>query len=223
MARSLEVLRGEINRIAPYRSKQSDGGIGDQAHAGSASDHNPNSAGVVCARDFTHDPAAGADMHRISQRIVAVRPPALKYVIWNRRIWSVARAAEGWRAYKGVNPHTKHMHVSVGKGPDGRSTGPYDDTSTWGLTPAAPAVQESDVIDLKVGDEGEAVKALQYMLRRAGFDPLGADGIYGKNTAAAVLAMRRSQGSNADDGNRITGAAYDQLLAALMDKRLGAR
>jgi hypothetical protein len=34
------------------------------------------------------------------------------YVIWNRRIWSVGRADEGWRTYYGVSPHTDHVHVS---------------------------------------------------------------------------------------------------------------
>lgn len=37
---------------------------------------------------------------------------AVTYVIWNRRIWSVERAAEGWRPYNGVSPHTDHVHVS---------------------------------------------------------------------------------------------------------------
>lgn len=217
------MLRAELNQLAPSRSTRSDGAIGDQSHAVGASDHNPNASGVVCARDFTHDPAAGADMHRISRRIVAVLPAALKYVIWNRQIWSRARAADGWRTYTGPNPHTRHMHVSVGRGPDGHSTGPYDDTSSWGLVATTPGAQEFDVIDLEIGDEGEAVKALQYMLRRCGFDPRGVDGIYGKNTAAAVLAMRRSQGSDATDGNRVTGAAYDQLMVAFIDARIAAR
>lgn len=137
VARSLEVLRAEIDAAAPGRSKRSDGAIGDAAHASSDSDHNPNDQGVVCARDFTHDPAASADMHRMSRRIVAVSPPALKYVIWDRKIWSRARASEGWRAYTGSNPHTKHMHVSVGRGPDGESSGPYDDASPWGIAPGS--------------------------------------------------------------------------------------
>lgn len=34
------------------------------------------------------------------------------YIIWDRRIWSVERAAEGWRPYYGVSPHTDHVHVS---------------------------------------------------------------------------------------------------------------
>jgi hypothetical protein len=37
----------------------------------------------------------------------------IKYVIWNRRIWSLSRIAEGWRSYGGTNPHTDHVHVTV--------------------------------------------------------------------------------------------------------------
>lgn len=39
----------------------------------------------------------------------------ITYVIWYRRIWSVARAGEGWRPYPvppGDSPHTDHVHAS---------------------------------------------------------------------------------------------------------------
>lgn len=34
-------------------------------------------------------------------------------VIWDRRIWSGARPAEGWRVYGGVDPHDTHLHVEL--------------------------------------------------------------------------------------------------------------
>jgi hypothetical protein len=61
IAKSLDVLRSQINKAHPNRSKVSDGWIGDTAHAARASDHNPNSGGVVTALDLTHDPAHGFD------------------------------------------------------------------------------------------------------------------------------------------------------------------
>jgi peptidoglycan hydrolase-like protein with peptidoglycan-binding domain len=36
----------------------------------------------------------------------------IMYVIWNGRIWGVYRADEGWRAYRGSDPHTTHVHFS---------------------------------------------------------------------------------------------------------------
>lgn len=131
-AKSLDVLLDEINTIAPDRSKASDGWIGDTAHQAEASDHNPNTAGVVAARDYTHDPKRGADMRAISEYIRTHRPRVLKYLIFDRRI---AGAWTGWKwtPYTGSNSHDKHMHVSVGQGADGSSRAPYDDTTPWGV------------------------------------------------------------------------------------------
>lgn len=56
LARSLDVLRAEIWQVAPGTTVWT---IGDARHRATASDHNPNRAGVVCALDLTHDPASG--------------------------------------------------------------------------------------------------------------------------------------------------------------------
>lgn len=113
VALSLEVLLEQLNEAAPFRSKISDGSIGDPAHSSRESDHNPNPLGVVCARDFTHDPANNADMNEWAEALRASRDPRIKYVIWNRRIFSSTEAPWIWRAYSGINPHDHHMHVSV--------------------------------------------------------------------------------------------------------------
>lgn len=116
-------LRDEINMLAPHRSTASDGFIGDAAHAGTVSDHNPqhpappgNPDYQVDAGDFTHDPAHGADMGRISEAIRRSRDRRVSYVIFNRRIFSGpdGPAPFVWRPYTGTSdPHTNHMHVSV--------------------------------------------------------------------------------------------------------------
>lgn len=214
LAKSLVVLRDEVDAVAPGRSTASDGTIGDDAHQGTASDHNPNGADVVCAIDFTHDPGNGADMHQFAEHIKRRNGPAVKYVIWNRRIWSKAKNDQGWRAYGGSNPHTRHMHVSAGVGSDGQSTGPYDDTTSWGIEEAFGG----DLIGLQRGDRGERVKGLQGTLRLAGYDPGAVDGNYGSKTATAVLRMRRAQGSEVDDGDNFTGWAYAQLMQAMAKK-----
>lgn len=72
-----------------------------------------------------------------------------------------------------------------------------------------------DMIGLRRGDSGDRVKGLQVVLRSAGHDPGQVDGDYGPRTASAVLACRRSQGSQARDGDRIDGWAYGQILTAL--------
>ena len=211
VAKSLEVLLAEINTVAPQRSRASDGSIGDEDHqAAGSSDHLPNDADVVCARDYTHDPDSGADMHQFAEQIKHRNPRAVKYVIWNRRIWSKKRNAEGWRKYNGSNPHTKHMHVSVGVGPDGGSTGPYDDTTPWGIagldakpTPAKPSKPTTrtklgdKMPTLKRGAKGADVRRLQALLTASGYKT-SIDGIFGGRTETQVRAFQSKHAKPVD-------------------------
>ena len=116
VAKSLNVLLGEINHYAPLRSKVSDGSIGDASHASRSSDHNPwvkdGGVGIVTARDFTHDPAHGFDSYKFADWLKDHKDPRLKYVISNRRIWNPS-VSPLWRPYYGINPHNHHVHVSV--------------------------------------------------------------------------------------------------------------
>lgn len=113
VAQSLLVLRDQVDAMYPARSRSSDGTIGDAAHAGTTSDHNPDSGGVVRAMDLTHDPAHGADMGRLAEALRVSRDPRIKYVIFSRRIFSATASPWTWRTYTGSNPHDHHMHVSV--------------------------------------------------------------------------------------------------------------
>ncbi|WP_433696644.1 peptidoglycan-binding domain-containing protein [Nocardiopsis sp. CA-288880] len=72
------------------------------------------------------------------------------------------------------------------------------------------------MVGLKLNDTGERVKYLQELLTFAGFPPGVIDGVYGTRTADAVLACRKSEGSNATSGNSITGAAAKQILTAFV-------
>ncbi|MDG4796224.1 hypothetical protein [Micromonospora sp. WMMD1082] len=104
--------------------------------------------------------------------------------IYNRRIWSTSRASEGWRRYAGSNPHTTHVHVSVGTGPDGKSTGPYDNTSSWG-----------------VGDDmSEVIKGIQTAVKAAGHDPGPIDGQWGPKTQAGLTAALKASGARGPAG-----------------------
>ena len=151
LANSLTRLRDQVNGAYPNRNKASDGTIGDAAHSASASDHNPNPSGVVCALDLTHH-AGYFDAHALADRLRLNRHPALKYIISNGRICG-AWTGWSWWAYNGSNPHSRHIHVSVGVGPDGRSSGPYDDTSNWniggGSSAPAPAPRPEPVSPVK--------------------------------------------------------------------------
>ena len=119
---SLLVLRNQVNVIAPTRSRASDGLVGDAAHQVEQSDHNPHTVvgvgrEIVTALDLTHDLAHGFDSYRFAEVLRLNRDRRIEYVISNRRIFSSyaigSRAAWTWGTYKGVDPHTNHVHVSV--------------------------------------------------------------------------------------------------------------
>lgn len=139
-ARSLTVLFGQLDRLAPARSKASDGTIGDASHI-PPSDHLPDAQGVVRAGDFTHDPVHGADMRRISEALRQSRDGRIKYVIFDRSIFSAINTPWVWREYTGTNPHFGHMHLSVVA--DDRA----DDTRLW--TMEGPMLTTQDLVNVK--------------------------------------------------------------------------
>lgn len=143
VARCLDELLSQWNAAHPGRSKASDGSIGDAAHAARTSDHNPwvgpasDGKMIVTARDFTHDPAHGADADQLVAALVASRDPRIKYLIRNRRMCrSYPKVVDGrlyaaweWAPYPGDNPHTKHAHVSCSS-----VESRYDDARPWNLS-----------------------------------------------------------------------------------------
>lgn len=143
---SLLVLRDQVDAIAPSRSRASDGLVGDSAHQGTNSDHNPHYvAGVgdniVTALDLTHDPAHGFDSYKFAETLRQARDRRIKYAISNRRIFSSYasgnRAAWTWGPYTGSDPHTNHCHTSV-------LDEPISDTSTpWNLEGFTPDMTPS--------------------------------------------------------------------------------
>lgn len=136
LAKSLEVLRAQINAAYPRRSKASDGWIGDAAHRATKSDHNPNPSGVVCALDITHDPKSGCDSYKLAEALRLSKDPRINYIISNRRICSSTVVPWTWRKYSGANAHTQHVHISVRQVPT-----IYDNPAPWKVSiPAAEAV-----------------------------------------------------------------------------------
>lgn len=184
-AYSLDVLLEEVNARAPHRDKASDGWLGDQAHAARVSDHNPDSQGVVRARDFDDDPLGGHNATEFAEFLRQSRDHRIKYVIDQGRMFSSYstsyRRAWEWGPYDGINAHEQHTHVSVVA--DDRA----DSERPWGW--ATKRGTEEDRMEITKGDKSSAVKYWQRQANRVlsgtPHAPLTDDGDYGDATAEA--------------------------------------
>jgi len=213
LAKSLETLRSQVNAAYQNRSKASDGTIGDAAHARSASDHNPNAQGVVCALDLTHDPANGFDAHALAERQRVNPHPNLKYIVSRGRI---ASRKHGW-TWRASSGHFNHVHFSVGVGSDGKSQQPYDDTTKWDIdspapSPAHPSVPSWGGFPLPSGhyfgvfnkDDSKnhsgkgntRDQGFIAMIQREVSVP--ADGLFGNQTRGGVINYQKARGLKPD-------------------------
>ena len=115
---AIAVLR-QATALRPKRNKASDGLLPSAAHlkASPTSDHNTG-----LAADLTHDPKNGIDCAEIFQNLKTDK--RVKYLIFNGKIWSKERSAEGDRDYSGSNKHTHHIHISI-------NDNYASDTSPW--------------------------------------------------------------------------------------------
>lgn len=196
LAKALETLLAEVNAKWPTRSKQSDGTIGDAAHASRSSDHNPwvrdGAMGVVTGMDITHDPGKGLDSEQLAEKLRQSQDPRIKYIISNRKIASSTESPWQWREYKGTNPHNHHVHISVK--PDQPL---YDSTQSWALANVAPPppghVPGNTKPTIRRGSTGDAVKRLQELL---GLTPV--DGRFDEKVDTAVKAAQERAGILAD-------------------------
>jgi hypothetical protein len=127
---ALTNFRNAVNAKYPGRDKGTDGTIGDRAHAGTNSDHNPDSDGSVDAWDMDVDlngvgKPYTADVERL--KAVFQEHESSQYWIHNGQI---ASRSTGWqrRRYTGSNRHDKHVHWNTRSSHE-------NSNAPWVLTP----------------------------------------------------------------------------------------
>lgn len=133
-ARSIDVLRRQVNAEYPDRPTEADGVIGDLAHSQRKSSHNPDARGVVRAWDITTAPFCDQLAQELAE--LGKTDERVWYVIWDRRIASREHGF-AWYPYTGKDPHTGHIHLSVSDDP-----AVYDRIDPWpvlGQKPTPPA------------------------------------------------------------------------------------
>jgi len=133
---AIAVLR-QATALRPKRKKASDGLLPSAAHIKQSptSDHNTG-----YAVDLTHDPESGVDCSDIFEKLKEDK--RVKYLIFNKKIWSKDKARLGNRPYTGSNPHTKHLHISI-------NDGCGDDTSPWFWWMNQPKVVNQIISNMK--------------------------------------------------------------------------
>lgn len=120
--------RDQLDERFPNRERGAEGTIGDQAHQGSASSHNPDETGrpefsdhdgvnEVRAADFDKDlnDAGGVTMEQVVQLWLTLLRSGqmwwVRYLIYKRRIWH-RRDNFVTHAYEGSDDHDSHVHVT---------------------------------------------------------------------------------------------------------------
>lgn len=180
LAAVLKRLRDNLNSRWPGRDKTSDGWIGDAAHQGTVSDHNPDpKTGVVRALDIDKD-----GIHVPSVLASLMIHPSTNYVIHNYRIF---RSADRFkpRSYDGANKHTSHIHESIFKTVGAENNRTEFTILLYGTTTWQRL--------LKQGVTGWEVKELQALLNAYGFS-LVLDSVFGPGTDSAVRQFQRAVG-----------------------------
>jgi hypothetical protein len=205
LAKSIKTLLDQVNAATPHRRKDSDGGIGDAAHASRGSDHNPyikvGAVGIVRAFDFTHAPETGFDAYAFAEMLLKNKDPRVRYVISNRKIASGKNGPEAWkwRPYSGKNPHNHHTHVSVTE-----KESEFDDAKKWNLGGLAEAAEElapeansyvPPPTTLRLKARGELVKKMQVGI---GLKGAQVDGFFGPNTEKALKDFQTAHNLAAD-------------------------
>ena len=129
-------LREQIDDCFPDRDRKSDGWIGDARHAArNKSDHNPDpKTAVVRAididKDLNKNPNVAFDLFDQLRNYAELdRKKRISYLIFNGKICS---AKSRWKfvAYKGLNPHQHHIHISFS--PSGDSDNSFFDIPLLG-------------------------------------------------------------------------------------------
>ena len=120
LSKSAVQLREQIDDSYPDRDRASDGSVGDLRHSSRPSHHNPcPKTGVVRAIDIDRDLSGKAKPDLMPDLADQIRHAAksdkrIAYIIFAGKIAS-PRMGWRWRKYSGINPHTKHCHISFTK------------------------------------------------------------------------------------------------------------
>jgi hypothetical protein len=108
-------MREQIDDSFADRSRKSDGWIGNEKHQNTKSDHNPlPDTYEVCAIDVDAKLCDQPEMSIYLAEQIRVAAKTDKRISYIIHVGKIASAKSFWRfvKYRGVNPHTRHIHIS---------------------------------------------------------------------------------------------------------------
>jgi len=215
--------RDQLDARFPNREHGAEGFVGDTAHQGSSSSHNPDETGnpeysdrdgkdEVRAWDADkdlHDPVV--TMEQVVQHLIEGARSGrfwwIRYIIFDGRIWH-RRDGFVTHVYTGSNKHTDHAHINS----DFTQQADTVTGTDWGFNelgqsnPSHPApAPNPGVRDLQQGSQGDDVRNLQQFLRNnfpiyrkyvsvKRNQLISVDGDFGPQTKAWVVEFQRRTG-----------------------------
>ena len=158
------------------------------------------------ATDLGHDPYSRPPWGKALANALVnnSRELGVQCVIHDGRIWSGVYPHEGWRPYRGSNPHVGHIHTELTWDAARSLTAARIQTILGGTTPQPVPAQDwtrrmiMAMPELRVGTEGHFVTTGQALLLARGHQ-VKIDGDFGAQTRSAVVAFQASR-SLAQDG-----------------------
>lgn len=177
-------------------------------------DHAPEPDGSVDAADFmVGSKFSKADGDELVSALVAHRDDRIAYIIWQRRIISSTVEPWKWREYKGSDPHTGHVHLSVNDKHE-------NDNSPWNLGGKMYKYEELSGLGLPILTAGmddadydgyNGVGRAQCLLNFQG-EELKIDGVYGPKMTAAVKRIFGGDGKRIDKSEWVKLAGLSRAV-----------
>lgn len=179
--------------------------IGDPAHQGRPSDHNPEADGSVDAIDVMVGPHfSESQADELVNTLVHFHDWRISYIIWKRRIW---KYSTGWKTYNGSDPHTNHIHIS-------RNDVQENNTNPWSLVIPRRVVKVFEFTvkmpEYKQGDNDDDFPGYNMIARiqkLCGFTGKDVDGDWGPKTTEGI-----ERTADVPNGSKMTEDIYRRLF-----------
>lgn len=195
-AKAITALLTQLDKLYPNRTTP-DWIIGDKSHQKRKSGHNPNKHGVVRAVDIRG--GGGLNLKDLTENLRESKDHRIRYLIHDRRIF--ASYARPWRKpwtwgrYRGSNPHTHHLHLSVSDDPR-----VYDRTGRWQIPGAEKVAEHKQIWTTNpLGFDAKAKVIADAQIKLLEWDPgllprYGVDAHLGKETQDGLREFQRTFG-----------------------------